>query len=118
MPEALLRVLPMPVQFHHDPKHQYPPEMPDDQWLTDVGEKGWIVFSHDRKFHKEEAEAMAIRQHGMGCFYLWGAEASSWEKLRSFVRAYDRILSAVENTQRPFIYDVAKNGTMKQVQLP
>ena len=46
---------------------------PDDEWLAKVGAERWIVFSHDRKFHKRLPQRTAIKQHKVGCFYLWGA---------------------------------------------
>ena len=115
-PQAL-RKLGLPVQFQHDKPPQFPQNTPDDTWLAAVGKKGWIVCSHDRKFHLLPAELAALQQHGVGCFYLWGANASPWEKARSFARAYDRILEAVANTPRPFVFQVSAMGTLRKVSL-
>jgi hypothetical protein len=97
----------------------FAPEAPDDLWLADVGKRGWIVVSHDRKFHKAgfEIELAAIKAHEVGCFYLWGASAKKHEKAQCFFKAYDRIMHAAENTPRPFIFDVQKNGRLKQVNI-
>jgi hypothetical protein len=65
--------------------------MPDDKWLEIVGRNGWVAFSHDRKFHDDTAECAAIKQYGVGCFYLWGANAETWDKMHCFMRSYDRI---------------------------
>ncbi len=89
--------------------------MPDDEWLTIAGQKQWIVFSHDRKFHKIDMECLAITQHQVGCFYLWGSNAGTWEKLQCFMRAYDRMREAILTTPRPFIFDVAQNGRLRRV---
>lgn len=103
---------------HNDPL--FTQEAADDEWLADVGKRGWIVFSHDRKFHKFgfESELSAIKQYDVGCFYLWGANAKKYEKAQCFFRAYDRIIEAIENTPRPFIFDVQKNGRLKKVKIP
>ena len=53
----------------------------------------------------------------MGCFYLWGASAKKHEKAQCFVKAYDRIVQAADNTPRPFIFDVQKNGRLKEVKI-
>ena len=92
--------------------------MPDDEWLAYTGGKGWFVLSHDRRFHKRTAEASAIKQHNVGCFYLWGAETDTWEKLKWFVRAIDKILHAASTTDRPFIYHLPKIARLTRVQLP
>lgn len=93
------------------------PETPDDEWLQYVGKKGWIAFSHDEKFHLPgyENEMAAIKQFGVGCFYLWGANARCHEKALCFLKAYDQIVKVVETTPRPFIYRIDKNGKLSKV---
>ena len=101
----------------NDPLFQ--PEEQDDAWLADVGKRGWIVFSHDKKFHKSgyESEVSAIKQFEVGCFYLWGANAPPLEKARCFFRAYDKIVKAIETTERPFIYSVSKAGRLSRIKI-
>ena len=48
----------------------------------------------------------------MGCFYLWGASAPRWQKMRCFLNAYERVLEAIETTQRPFVYRIDPNGRL------
>jgi len=95
-------------------------EETDDVWLAEVGTRGWTVFSHDKKFHKTgyESEVSAIKQFNVGCFYLWGGNATPLDKARCFFRAYDRIVKAAEMTPRPFIYDVQKSGHLKRIPIP
>jgi hypothetical protein len=59
-----------------------------------------------------------MKQHKIGCFYLWGGEAETWEKLRCFVRRYDRIREIVDGTARPFIYHVGLRGQIQKVPMP
>ncbi|KRB73484.1 hypothetical protein ASE07_06425 [Noviherbaspirillum sp. Root189] len=95
----------------------FPHNASDDQWLEFVGSRDWIVFSQDRKFHKAgyENEMFAIKQFKVGCFYLWGADAQTHEKAQVFLKAYDKILHAIQTTPRPFIYDVTKSGRLVKV---
>lgn len=95
-------------------------EEPDDSWLKFVGDRGWIVFTQDRKFHRSghENELSAIKQYRAGRFYLWGAEATTWEKMRAFCRAFDNIVHAATDTARPFIFDVARSGRLTPIPIP
>lgn len=90
----------------------------DDKWLPVVGSNNWTVIGHDRKFHKKQNELDAIKKYKVGCFYLWGAEATKWEKVKVFFKACDNIITAESSTPRPFIYSVKKNGNLKQIKLP
>ena len=51
----------------------------------------------------------------MGCFYLWGAQARRWEKMRCFLNAYEHILDAIDATPRPFIFRIDPNGRLHPV---
>ena len=111
LPEALL-ILGLQVEYH---LQHFLINAPDDQWLADVGAWGWTVIGHDSKFHLEANELSAIKQHNIGCFYLWGAEATRWQKMICFARAYDRIIEAEANTPKPFIYRVERTGRLRAI---
>lgn len=91
--------------------------MPDDEWLHVIGPKGWIVCSHDGKWHRpEEFAAMkAIQQHKIGCFYLWGASSIGFFKLKSLAHNYDKIKKVCDEQRRPFIYCVSANNRLIRV---
>ncbi|MCY4652086.1 MAG: hypothetical protein OXC95_02860 [Dehalococcoidia bacterium] len=93
------------------------PEDGDAAWLEDVGDLGWFVISQDRRLHRRERERAALMRHNVGCFYLWGANASKWDTFRCFSLAYDRIVEAMNHATRPFIYRIYKDGTLRQIEL-
>ena len=116
LPKALdtLR-LPTRVEYHQD---HFPIDARDDDWMPTVGSMGWLLIGHDSRHHQEESELLALRQHDMGCFYLWGASALRWEKMRCFLRAYENILEAAARTPRPFIYRVTEKGRLVSHTIP
>ena len=116
LPRAL-GVLKLPTRVEH---HQYhcPIDALDDDWMPRVGSMGWFLIGHDSRHHQEESALLAIKQYSMGCFYLWGAEALRWEKLRCFLRAYENIIEAAARTPRPFIYRVTEKGRLISVTIP
>jgi hypothetical protein len=95
----------------------FTPECPDDEWLPVVGGKGWIVVSHDEKFHKPgyESELNAIKQYSVGCFYLWGANAPAYEKARCFLKAYEKVVLTSQSTPKPFIFSVDKHAHLARI---
>lgn len=107
--------LPVQVEYH---ERWFSPDEPDDKWLPFVGQRGWTVIGHDRKYHLMKNELVALKQYEIGCFYLWGGEATKWGKMRVFALAYDRIIKAEANSPRPFIYDVDKRGKLTLLPLP
>ena len=116
LPKALTMVKP-PFQVEWHEKY-FKMDEPDDSWLPDVGKKNWTVIGHDRNFHENQSELDAIKKYKIGCFYLWGAEATKWEKMRVFLRAFDQIAAMDKSTPRPFIFSVKKRGNLKRIKLP
>jgi hypothetical protein len=116
IPKALKTIKPpFEVEYHEE---HFAKDEDDDRWLPIVGTNKWTVIGHDRKFHKNQSELDAIRKYKIGCFYLWGAEATKWEKVKVFIKACDRIITTEASTRRPFIFLVKKTGTLKRIKLP
>jgi len=102
-PEEVERMKPpFNVESHY--KQKFRDEMPDDEWLAIVGRKKWIVLSHDAKFHKESAQLEAIKQHKIGCFYLWGAQVPTWYKIAHLSAIFSKIKKIADSKARPYIY--------------
>ena len=119
MPEAILRARPpFGVEWHHNDNNHFDHDTEDDEWLSVVGPRDWIVFGHDKKWHNELANREAIKQHRVGCFYLWGAESSTWQKLRCFMRACPHIEKLAASTAKPFIYKVDFYARIKRIPIP
>ncbi|MCE2502014.1 MAG: hypothetical protein J4G13_14300 [Dehalococcoidia bacterium] len=110
LPQALISVgLPVPVEYH---QLYFPQNAADDLWMPIVGARGWVVLGRDRHHHTRESERAAVRDYGIGCFYLWGGDKPSYEKMRCFLAAYDKIIEAALTTPRPFVYRVNKAGNL------
>jgi hypothetical protein len=107
------------MRYKNRTEQLFKPEEKDDQWLEFVGKKNWIVFSQDRKFHTAgyENEMFALKQFNVGCFYLWGADARCADKALAFLKAYDKIVAAIQTTPKPFIYDLAKSGKLTRIDI-
>ena len=116
LPRALLTLkLPTSVEYHQ--KH-FSTDEKDDYWMAIVGAWSWTLIGHDSSHHLEATALSAIKQHGMGCFYLWGSQAKRWEKMRCFLRAYEEILIRDRDTPRPFIFRVTETGRLRAIAIP
>lgn len=127
LPEAL-RLLQVPNVIHHHSAPEiaglhrrrghnglFVDNAPDDEWLSFAGQRGWIAFSQDYSMHREAAPLAAIRQNNTKVFYLWGAEASRWAKMRSFADAFDRIIAEAAAANGPFVRRISKAGKVEVV---
>jgi PIN domain-containing protein len=114
LPRALLQVrADFEVRYHQGERFRQ--DLPDDEWLHQVGPKRWIVFSFDAKWQDEAAAIEAIRQHKVGCFYLYGASSLGFHRLAGFVRSYEKVIKIVKTERRPYIYKINGRNQFKRL---
>ena len=101
------------MKYHEGEGYRH--NLDDDIWLADVGSKGWFVFSYDAKWQDEAPAIEAIRQHNIGCFYLYGASSQAFHRLASFVRSYDKIMETAKGERRPFILQFDSRNQTKRL---
>ena len=92
-------------------------DTPDDQWISDIGSRGWVIFSHDSRFHRVPSELAAIKSFKVKCFLLPGHNSKVWDKACYFVRDHKEILRIVTENEGPFIRSFDKNGQIRDVPL-
>lgn len=114
VPLALLQLkCDFEIRYHQGENFKH--DMPDDEWLNLVGPKKWIVLSYDAKWQDEAAAIEAIKQHKVGCFYLYGASSLGFHRMASFVRSYNKIIKIVKAEKRPYIYKIDGNNQFKKI---
>lgn len=114
VPEALSKLTcPFEVKWHQGERfHQ---AMEDDEWLSLVGSKKWIVISHDAKWHTEPAAITAIQQHKVRCFYLYGANSQMFFKVKALAHNWEKIREKINAEKGPFIYRISKANRLSRV---
>lgn len=118
LPKALVQARPpFLIEYHHSENNRFAQEMRDDEWLQKCGERRWVAFTQD-KLDKIQIEAMAIKQHNVAAFALWGAQLPLWYKCCHFFRAYPRIQEIVKNERPPYFYRVTQRLRFIPVKLP
>jgi hypothetical protein len=103
------------VEWHDSRTSGFAQNTTDDEWLSVVGSRGWIVLSHDKRFHGESAALEAVRQHNIACFYLGGGSVPVWFKFVIFARAYKSMMSRIQHERAPYIFKVGDNGHIYRV---
>lgn len=114
LPEAL-RILRTPFNVECHWSMRFRDNMPDDEWLHVIGPKRWIVCSHDKKWQEESPAVEAIKQHKIGCFYLYGANSLNFFKVGSLSYNFLKVQHILGSQRRPFIYLIDKRNRLRQV---
>jgi hypothetical protein len=87
-------------------------------WLTEVGRRGWIVFTYDKRIRFNQSERQALVSYQVGCFVLTSGNRTKWGQMRIVAKAWDRIEEVIANTARPFIYSVHADSSVEPLYPP
>jgi hypothetical protein len=88
----------------------------DEDWLSDVGERGWVVLLKDAKIRYRPAELGAIITHGIRAFCLANANLRPADQAERLVANLPQITRLAEEVG-PYIYRrVRGRGTSTMAQ--
>jgi len=91
----------------------------DEEWLAEVGRRGWAVFTSDKRMARNQMALSAIADHSVGCFILCGAgHRPRWFGVRILARNWESIERLVEGEERPFLCRLYIRQPPKSVGLP
>lgn len=96
----------------HD--HHFGPRTTDPAWLTEVGSRGWIPFSHNKDIRYRTQERDAAMRAGLPLFLLIG-HAPHAELAANLVETMPRILEFLDVHEPPFIAKVYRPTPVAEV---
>lgn len=95
----ILREADLSVEPHDN---HFPQVTADVDWLSVVGERGWVVLTHDRRIRYTRAERDILMRAGVRLFVLIGQEPTA-RLARNFLNTLPRVRSFLERHVDPFI---------------
>lgn len=87
----------------------------DEDWLFEVGKRGWIVLTKDRRFHTRVLEITSIASSRAKVFKLTAANIQGTDMAAIFVKAIRKITRVAIGNPGPFIATVSKSGKVSVV---
>ena len=82
----------------------------DVEWLPEVGRRGWIVITKDKRISRNTLEVEALRNSGVGAFILSSDNLTGPEIADALVAAFPKIEAFVQANAKPFIGKFYKDG--------
>ena len=97
----------------HD--HHFDPHTPDPVWIREIGNHGWIPFSHNRDICYRTQERDMVMRAGVPLFLIIG-RATHAELARNLVQTMPRVLEFLAAHAPPFIAKVYRPTPVEAVQ--
>jgi hypothetical protein len=98
----ILKASGLTVERHVD---HFAPDTPDQVWLAEIGKRGWVALTHDRRIRYKPNERDAVIRHGLALLVIVG-DAPFPELAHAFVATIPRIEQFLASHQPPFIAKV------------
>lgn len=92
-------------------------DTPDDEWLADIGRRGWTVLTKDDRIRYNEAERQALITYNVGCFAVMRRNDTREQILATLEAAWERIEEIATSETHPFFYAIHKDGTVHKKDL-
>lgn len=83
---------------------------PDVDWLEAVGNRGWIVFTKDKRIRHRHNELSSLLQANNAVFIFTGSKVTGDQIAEAFKVALPQIKKTVGKEPRPFIAGITKSG--------
>ena len=96
---ALLRNAGISVEGHGD---HFLDDAKDEEWIVEVGKRGWAVVTHDKRIRYKPNEIAAVKAAGIAMFVLIG-KAPNDVLAQNFINTINRVEALVLKQKRPFI---------------
>jgi PIN domain-containing protein len=105
-----LRTAGLRVESHHK---RFRHNTWDEIWLTEVGEKKWIVLMRDKGIGKHLLELDALLDGGVKAFVISTKGLKDPESAQLVIKALPKIFDMVTQNNFPFIAKVQKDASVE-----
>ena len=93
----------------------FPQDTPDVEWLTAVGQHGWIVLSKDETILRNPVEREALHAANVRAFFLTKQAMTGPEMSALFVKVLRGMENRAISQPAPFIYKISRTGHFTRV---
>lgn len=98
------------VHLHDDYFEQ---DVDDEEWLEEVGKRGWLVLTKDQKIRYRQLEREALLNANLKVFCFMSGNVTFPEMASIVAQALPAILKTAQKFPPPFIAGIYKDGSVR-----
>lgn len=97
------------VHLHRD---HFTQGVSDEEWLSIVGQKGWIIITRDARIRYNNIERVALQNVNARVFVLVSKNMTASQMAAVIEKAYSAIEKYVARGSAPFIAKIFRDGSV------
>ena len=94
-----------------------PTRPPDEVWLAEAGNNGWIVVSRDKMIRRKYNELDAFKRHRVRAVFISGKNITGQEMSELLVRRGRKIQDTLMSSRAPAAYTLRRDGKLTKIAL-
>lgn len=98
------------VEIHDD---HLPADAPDEDWISLVGQKGWVAITKDKNIRYRIGEIESVRNNNAKVIVVRAKDATGDEIAEVLVKFRERIKKYAIRTPAPFIAGIDRWGAIR-----
>jgi hypothetical protein len=106
-----LREAGLVVELHDD---HFPQDALDEEWLMEVGRRGWCVITRDDRIRYRRVETEAVRSARVAMFVVVSKNLTGPQTADVLLRALDRVGRFLSSHRPPFIAKIYRDGRVER----
>lgn len=92
----------------------FPHNVPDEEWIPEVGRRGWIAVVRDKKIRARRWRRDLVSQHGLGCVIVnQKRDPTLWEYYKLFGQTLDEVERLDATAPRPYMLLVTNRWSLR-----
>ena len=103
------------VHTHDD---YFPQDARDEEWLAEVGRRGWAVITKDARIRYRQTELSALVAGGVRAFVLTRGDLTGPKMAAILVKALPHLARFSARHRPPFIARIAPSGKVQMIYGP
>jgi predicted nuclease of predicted toxin-antitoxin system len=86
-----------------------------DATVLEMVKENGILITYDADFRTQRHLYSAIKKYNIGLFWIkQGKKTTFWTLVQLMIQHWQKILEICESEERPFLYEVNKNGVERK----
>ena len=100
------------VEVHLD---SFPGDMPDPEWIRQVGARGWVLITRDQHIRRNPLEQAAYESAKLRGFIVTGKDMDGKELAGLLVRCLPGMVRRVAGRSGPILFTISRGGTFTKL---
>jgi predicted nuclease of predicted toxin-antitoxin system len=88
---------------------------PDEVWLDEAGNNGWIVVSRDKMIRRKSNELDAFKRHRVRAVFISGKNITGQEMSELLVKRGRKIQDTLMSSRAPAAYTLGRDGKLTKI---